>query len=78
MLRRLMLSVLALCALVALEGCGADRIAGPQVSEEALAPGHRSASYPGRVYTLSGNTLPQRIPTPVDMPDTLWAGDPEL
>jgi hypothetical protein len=78
MLRRLMLSALALCALLALESCGVDRIAGPQVGSEDSSTQKRSAHYPGRVYTLGHDTLPHRIPTPVDMPDSLWAGDPEL
>jgi hypothetical protein len=72
-----MLCALALCALVVLQGCGVDRITGPEVEAEATTSRHRSENYPGRKYTLGHDTLPQRVPAPVDMPDTLWAGDPE-
>ena len=34
MLRRLMLAALALCAFLALEGCGASRLTGPSVAND--------------------------------------------
>ena len=38
MLRRLMLAVLALCAFLALEGCGANRLTAPQAANGANPP----------------------------------------
>ena len=35
MLRRLMLAALALCAFLALEGCGVNRLMAPQVTGDA-------------------------------------------
>jgi hypothetical protein len=76
MLRRSLLFALALCALVSLAGCGADRLTGPQVGDArdshagTLGDHPRTDDYPG-----GGPGADPVIEAPVEAYDTLRTGD---
>jgi hypothetical protein len=68
MLRRLVLCALALCAFTALEGCGVNRVAGPQLE----VGDHARSGFPA--HQFAGEWRPPRDDTGGGNGETLGGG----